>query len=237
MSDGTGSGSDRHTASAFDQDLGELRGLIAEMGGLAEIALDNARIALVQRDSSLAARVVEEDRHIDALEARIGQHIIGLIVRRAPMADDLREVLAAHRIAGIIERVGDYSKTIAKRIPLLGSVPVAEPMQMLLDLLAGVREMLNSALNAFAARDAAMARMVCRRDRDIDELYNRLFLALLAYMMNEPANISATAHLMFIAKSLERVGDQATNLAELVYFMASGEQLPDRHGTAPGVLG
>ncbi len=237
MSDGTGSGSDRHTASAFDQDLGELRGLIAEMGGLAEIALDNARIALVQRDSTLAAQVVEDDRQIDALEARIGQHIINLIVRRAPMADDLREVLAAHRIAGIIERVGDYSKTIAKRVPLLGSVPVAEPMQMLLDLLGGVREMLKSALNAFAARDPAMAQAVCRRDRDIDELYNRLFLALLAYMMNEPANISATAHLMFIAKSLERVGDQATNLAELVYFTASGEQLPDRHGPNPVVSG
>jgi phosphate transport system protein len=235
MSEITGSGSDRHTASAFDHDLGELRGLIAEMGGLAEIALDNARIAVVQRDSKLAARVVEDDRHIDALEARIGQHIIGLIVRRAPMADDLREVLAAHRIAGIIERVGDYSKTIAKRVPLLGSVPVAEPMQMLLDLLGGVREMLKSALNAFAARDPAMAQAVCRRDRDIDELYNRLFLALLAYMMNEPANISATAHLMFIAKSLERVGDQATNLAELVYFTASGEQLPDRHGSNPVV--
>jgi phosphate transport system protein len=82
-----------------------------------------------------------------------------------------------------------------------------------------------------------MAQAVCRRDRDIDELYNRLFLALLAYMMNEPANISATAHLMFIAKSLERVGDQATNLAELVYFTASGEQLPDRHGPGQVVSG
>jgi phosphate transport system protein len=104
-------------------------------------------------------------------------------------------------------------------------------MRMLLDLVTGVREMLNSALNAFAARDPAMAQAVCRRDEDIDELYNRLFLALLAYMKNERANIDAAAHLLFIAKSLERVGDQATNLAELVYFTASGEQLPDRHGT------
>jgi len=225
-------GKDRHTASAFDRDLSELRALISEMGGLAEVALDNARMALTRGDSELAKQVVENDRKIDVLEAQVGQHIIGLIVRRAPMADDLREVLSAHRIAGIVERVGDYSKTIAKRVPLLGNLFQSEPMPMVLDLLDGVREMLKSALDSFAARDAEAAQAVCSRDRDIDELYNRVFLALLAHMMSEPANIGATAHLMFIAKSLERVGDQATNLAELVYFTASGEQLPDRHATA-----
>ena len=232
MSDSVPSGGDRHTASAFDRDLTDLRALIAEMGGLAEVALNNAKIALVEQNSNLANQVIEEDRKIDALEARVGQQIIALIVRRAPMADDLREVLAAHRIAGIIERVGDYSKTISKRILLLNKQPDIEPMNMLLGLFAGVREMLAQALDSFAARDQEKARAVCQGDREIDELYNRLFLALLAQMMNEPTQITSTTHLLFIAKSLERTGDQATNIAELVYFASSGEQLPDRHAVA-----
>lgn len=229
MNDINGNTGDPHTVSAFDNDLRELRALIAEMGGLAEVALDNALTAMVERDSDLAARIVADDARIDALEARVGQHIIGLIVRRAPMADDLREVLAAHRIAGVVERIGDYSKTIAKRVPLLTDALAVEPMAMLLDLVSGVRAMLKSALDAFAGRDAAMAAAVCTRDREIDDLYNRLFLALLGQMMKESTAIATSAQFLFIAKSLERVGDQATNIAELVYFAATGAQLPDRH--------
>ncbi len=228
----TDTGNDPHTASAFDQDLNELRAKISHMGGLAETALAKVRRAFVELDSQLAAQVVDGDRQIDAMEAEIGQHIIGVIVRRAPMADDLREVLAAHRIAGIIERVGDYSKTIAKRIPELGDLASTAPVSMILEMLDGVAAMLGAVLNAFSTRDSEAATIVLARDREIDELYKRLFLALLAQMMNDPNNVEATAHLMFIAKSLERVGDQATNIAELVYFTAQGEHLPDRHDLA-----
>lgn len=229
MSDPVNKNDVRHTASAFDSDLTDLRALIVEMGGLAEVALDNTKTALIRRDIELASNVVVADHKIDELEARVGRQIIALIARRAPMADDLREVLAAHKIAGMIERVGDYSKTISKRIVHLKIGQEASPLHMVLELFTGVRETLAQSLNSFAARDQEAARAVSQGDLEIDELYNRVFLALLAHMMNEPSEITSTTHLLFIAKSLERTGDQATNIAELVYFASTGEQLPDRH--------
>ncbi len=231
MSDTSSDGAGRHTLSAFDRDLSDLRAMIVEMGGLAEVALDSAKTALTQQNSELASQVVVADSKIDELEAKVGRQIISLIARRAPMADDLREVLAAHKIAGIVERVGDYAKTISKRILQLKNEHEIGPIYMVLELFGGVREMLTQSLDAFAARDREAARAVCQGDREIDELYNRVFLALLAQMMNEPSQITSTTHLMFIAKSLERTGDQATNIAELVYFASSGEELPDRHTT------
>ncbi|WP_242097178.1 MULTISPECIES: phosphate signaling complex protein PhoU [unclassified Sphingomonas] len=220
---------DRHTVSAFDDELRELRGLIAEMGGLAEAALAHALDALAKGDVALAEQVVADDRAIDALEARVGQQVVTLIAKRAPLADDLREILAAYRIAGIVERTGDYAKTIAKRIPAIDRADVGEPMRLLAELGRAVLDMMRQALNAFAARDIEAARAVGARDREADDLYNRLFLALLAAMMQDPAIIRPSTHLLFVGKSLERVGDQATNLAELVYFAATGEELADRH--------
>jgi phosphate transport system protein len=225
---------DRHTLSAYDNELRELRALVAQMGGLAEVALANALEALSRRDNTLAERVVADDRQIDMLEREIGQHVVGLIVRRAPMADDLREVLAAYRIAGIVERIGDYAKTIAKRVLVLPDMSVGEPIRLVLELGKSVSVMASAALDAFAARDVEAAKAVCVRDREADDLYNSLFLALVGHMMKEPSSITASTHLLFIGKSLERVGDQATNLAELVYFAATNEQLPDRHEITVG---
>ena len=220
---------DRHTVSAFDAELSELRVVLARMGGLAELALDKALAALDRLDTASAQEVVAEDRQIDALEAEVNQRVIGLIVRRAPMADDLREVLAGHRMAGQIERVGDYAKTIAKRVAKLEPHTAEASVRMLLDLSEGVRAMLRDALNAFAARDAAAAEQICVRDQKIDDLYNSLFLALLAEMMRDPQSIPTISHLLFVAKSLERVGDQATNIAELVYFALTSNELQTRH--------
>lgn len=220
---------DRHTVSAFDDELRELRALIAEMGGLAEAALGRALDALIKGDAALAQQVVADDRAIDAIEARIGQHVVALIAKRAPLADDLREILAAYRIAGIVERTGDYAKTIAKRVASIDRADVGEPMRLLGELGRAVLDMMRQALDAFAARDVEAARAVCARDREADDLYNRLFLALLATMMQDSDVIQASTHLLFVGKSLERVGDQATNLAELVYFAATGAELSDRH--------
>lgn len=220
---------DRHTVSAFDDELRELRALIAEMGGLAEAALGRALDALVKGDVALAQQVVADDRAIDSIEGRIGQHVVTLIAKRAPLADDLREILAAYRIAGIVERTGDYAKTIAKRVSAIDRADVGEPMRLLGELGRAVLDMMRQALDAFAARDIEAARAVCQRDREADDLYNRLFLALLATMMQDPQVIQASTHLLFVGKSLERVGDQATNLAELVFFAATGEELADRH--------
>ena len=220
---------DRHTVSAFDDELRELRALIAEMGGLAEDALGRALDALLKGDVALATQVVADDRAIDAIEARVGQHVVALIAKRAPLADDLREILVAYRIAGIVERTGDYAKTIAKRVPAIDRADGGEPIRLLAELGKAVLDMMREALDAFAARDVEAARRVSARDREADDLYNRLFLALLASMMKDSAVIQASTHLLFVGKSLERVGDQATNLAELVYFAATGEELADRH--------
>jgi phosphate transport system protein len=220
---------DRHTVSAYDTELDELRALIAEMGGVVEMALARALDALMRHDRAGADAVVEGDKAVDAMERRASELVASLVVRRAPMADDLREVLAAYRIAGVIERVGDYAKTIAKRMPEEDVTSAAEAMRLLGTLGEGVRELMRDALNAFGARDADAASAVCARDKEIDDLYNSLFLAILSQMMKEPSEVPAFSQLLFIAKSLERVGDQATNLAELVYFTKVGHQLPMRH--------
>ena len=217
-----------HTVKAFDEDLGELRALVAEMGGLAEAAIDRAVQALTRRDLDLAARIVEEDRRIDALEAEAERRVVRLIALRSPLADDLRDVLAALKIAGVIERIGDYAKNIAKRVPLLQETRGIEPMAILPAMARAASEMVHDALDAFAARDPEAAVAVCARDRAVDDLYNSLFRALLTTMMEDPGNIAASAHLLFIAKNLERVGDHATNAAEMVYFAATGEQMAER---------
>ncbi len=217
-----------HTVKAFDADLGELRALVAEMGGLAEAAIDGAIEALSRRDLDGAARVVEEDRRLDALEAELEARVQRLIALRAPLADDLREVLAALKIAGVVERIGDYAKNIAKRVPLLTEARGIEPLSILPAMARATSDMVHDVLDAYAARDPEAARAVTESDRAVDDFYNSLFRALLTYMMENPHNISASTHLLFIAKNLERIGDHATNIAEMVYFAATGEQLGER---------
>ena len=217
-----------HTVKAFDQDLDELRMLVAEMGGLAEAAIEGSIAALMRRDLDSAAYIVEADARIDALEAELERRVLRLFALRAPLADDLREVLAALKISGVVERIGDYAKNIAKRVPLLHDAREIKPIAILPAMAAAVSEMVHDVLDAFAARNAEAALEVCRRDSKVDDLYNSLFRALLTYMMENPGNIGASTHLLFIAKNLERIGDHATNAAEMVYFAATGEQLAER---------
>jgi len=217
-----------HTVKAFDDDISQLRALVSEMGGRAEAALSDAVQALVRRDLDTAARVVEEDRRIDALEAEIERQAIRLIALRAPMADDLREVLAAMKIAGVIERMGDYAKNIAKRIPVVAEIRGIEPMSILPAMARAVSEMVHQVLDAFAARDAEGAVRVCESDKSVDDFYNSLFRALLTHMMENPHTITGSTHLLFIAKNLERIGDHATNVAEMVYFAATGQTMAER---------
>lgn len=217
-----------HTVKAFDEDLGELRAMVAEMGGLAEAAIDGAVQALTRRDLDAAARIVENDKKIDALEHEVERRVVRLIALRAPLADDLREVIAALKIAGVIERIGDYAKNIAKRVPLLQDMRGIEPLAILPAMARAASEMVHDTLNAFAARDAAAAQEISARDREVDDLYDSLFRALLTYMMENPTNIGASTHLLFIAKNIERIGDHATNAAEMIYYAAIGEQMPER---------
>ena len=217
-----------HTVKAFDQDIGELRGLISQMGGLAEQAIDNALKALVRGDLELAAQVRTADKAIDALEAEVERATVRIIALRAPMANDLREVVAALKIAAVLERVGDYAKNIAKRVPMIESEHRIEPLSILPAMARMAAEMVHDALDAFAARDADKAVEVCERDNALDDFYDSIFRTLVTHMVENPKTISQVAHLLFVAKNLERIGDHATNVAEMVYFAASGEQLADR---------
>lgn len=217
-----------HTVKAFDADLGQIRGLVSEMGGRAEAAITDSIAALSRSDLETAARVVEDDRRIDDMEAEVERQVIRLIALRAPMADDLREAVAALKISGVIERMGDYAKNIAKRVPLLSEMRATEPLAILPAMARSVSDLVRAALDAYAKRDPEAALDVCRSDKQVDDFYNTLFRTLLTYMMENPSAITPSAHLLFIAKNLERIGDHATNVAEMVYFAATGEQLTER---------
>ena len=216
-----------HTIKAFDEELDQLRATIAEMGGLAETAIREAMQALVRRDLDAARAVIERDHRIDTLEGEVERQAVQIMALRAPMADDLREVVAALKIAGVVERIGDYAKNIAKRV---GSVEDSKirPLSLLPEMARIASEMVHDVLDAFAARDAQKAAEVCARDAAVDDFYNSIFRALLTHMMENPHNITPATHLLFVAKNLERIGDHATNVAEMVYFAAKGEHLTER---------
>ena len=216
-----------HTVKAFDDDLDQLRANIAEMGGLAEAAIRESLQALVRRDTQAAAEIIARDERIDELEAEVERSVVNVIALRAPMADDLRDIIAALKIAGAVERIGDYARNIAKRAGRLEGSKI-EPLSLLPEMGRIVGEMVKNVLDAFAARDAQKALEVCERDRAVDDFYNSIFRALLTFMMEDPQNITASAHLLFVAKNLERIGDHATNIAEMVYFAATGERMGER---------
>jgi phosphate transport system protein len=216
-----------HTIKAFDAELDTLRATISEMGGLAEQAIRESMQALVRRDAAAAAAVVERDSRIDALESEVERQAVQIIALRAPMADDLRDVVAALKIAGVVERIGDYAKNIAKRVATLEGSRI-EPISLLPEMARIVAEMVHNVLDAYARRDAKRAAAVCDRDMAVDDFYSSIFRALLTYMMENPHNITPATHLLFVAKNLERIGDHATNVAEMVYFAATGEHLADR---------
>jgi len=208
--------------------LGELRVRVAEMGGLAEASLDGAMEALLRRDLDSAEAIVAADSAIDGLEAEIERDVARFIAERAPQGDDLREVLAALKIAAAIERIGDYGKNIAKRVPLLQDVREVEPLTVLPEMARVAADMVRAALDAYAARDAEAAVRICENDRRVDDFYNSLFRGLLTYMSDHPHTITPSAHLLFVAKNLERIGDHATNIAEMVYFAATGSRMSGR---------
>jgi len=216
-------GPHEHIVKSFDEEMSRLTGEIAAMGHLAVAQLEAAMAALAGRDSAAARRVVDHDDALDAQERRISDDVLRLLALRQPMARDLREILAALRIASDIERIGDYAANVAKRSLTLNlSAPV--PLVGGLAPMAGMAgRMVREAMQAYVAHDAAMAHAVRERDADLDTLYTTLFRELLTYMMEDPRSISACTHLLFIAKNIERVGDHATNVAENVWFVVHGE--------------
>jgi phosphate transport system protein len=220
---------ENHTVKAFDNEITQLRGLIAEMGGLAETSIARAIEALIRHDVELAQRVVADDAKLDALEAEVDQLAVRIIALRAPMADDLRDVIAALKISGVVERIGDYAKNIARRVSKIERQKNFEPLTLIPAMADIAQGMVRDVLNAFAARDQHMAVNVIERDEKLDNFYDSIFRNLVAHMMENPATISSAAQLLFVARNLERIGDHATNVAEMVYYAETGAYLADRN--------
>jgi phosphate transport system protein len=215
-----------HTSTAFDSDLGELARLVAEMGGLAEKQVFEAVEALARRDNDRARWVISADAAVDAAQRLIEARAIEVLVRRQPVAVDLRSVVAILRIAGELERIGDLAKNIGKRIPTIHSG--YRPRQ----LMRGIRHMttlllgqLHDVLDSFGHRDFEKAMKVWAGDDELDQLYTSLFRELLGHMMQDPATITFGIHLVFCTKNLERIGDHATNIAEAVSYMTTGRSI------------
>lgn len=221
-----------HTVKAFDEDITRLRGLIAEMGGLAEVSIGEAMEALVKGNRELAKGVVERDRRIDSIEAEVDKLAVRIIALRAPMADDLREVIAALKIAGVLERVGDYAKNIAKSADKIQGRRQFEPLTLIPAMAELASEMVHDVLTAYAARNAELAADVVARDDKVDAFYESIFRNLVSHMMENPATISSAAQLLFVARNIERIGDHATNVAEMVYYAATGAYLTDKEEKA-----
>jgi phosphate transport system protein len=214
-----------HIIKSYDDELRRLNNTIMQMGGLAESQLAAAIDAVIKRDSELAARVVADDTTVDQLEHEVDGLVVRLLALRQPMARDLREILAALRIANDLERICDYAANVAKRSIVLNQSPTVKPVYTLPRMVKLAQALTKDVLDAYVARDAEKAMVVWARDEELDEMYSSLFRELLTYMMEDPRTITACTHLLFMAKNVERIGDHATNIAETVYFLANGEPL------------
>lgn len=212
-----------HLVKSFDKELGRLKGMVAEMGALAVEQLAAIVAATERFDAAIAARVIEREPRADHLEHEIEGLTIRILALRQPMAADLRQALAALRIAGELERICDHAENIAERLISL-SGGQGEPARGLTDLGRFARAMVEDIMRAYATADAALADEVWKRDRDLDEMYSGLFRELLTYMMEDPRRISATIQTLFMARDIERIGDRATNIAEMVRYLVSGRR-------------
>lgn len=225
-----------HTVSSYDADLHGLRSTISQMGALCEAQLTAAIDAVAERDAEGAEAVVALDPRIDALRQEAEAAAIAIITRHAPLADDLREVVATLKIAGWLERVGDYAKNIAKRAVVLAALDAGAPTTAIVDLACDSKQLLRLSLDAYIDRDDALAITVVDGDRTIDDGYARIFDGLLAFAGHHPEALTQVTHLQFIAKNLERIADQATNIAEQVGFAVSGVLAKDRFAGAAEVV-
>jgi phosphate transport system protein len=217
----------QHTVAAFDDDLQQISGLIHGMGELAGAMVGGATRALLDSDNALAQRIVSDDAIMDARQRELDDRAITLIAKRQPMADDLRAVVGAIRMAGDFERIGDLAKNIAKRVGAVGESTVPRELSHSIDGMAQlVLDQVRGVIDRYGARDAAGLATLRNDDERIDVKYTSVFRELLTYMMEDPRNITACTHLLFCAKNLERIGDHVTNIAENAYYVLTGEQLP-----------
>ncbi|MEX0582714.1 MAG: phosphate signaling complex protein PhoU [Sneathiella sp.] len=212
-----------HIVKSYDEELEAVRNTIVEMGGLAESQLEAAVRALTERNSELAHKTIEGDKAVDELELSIDNMAIRLLALRSPVADDLRLVISALKIASVLERVADYAANIAKRVIALNQGPTIAATSTIPRMGAMVRRMIDDVLTAYSNGDAELAYQVWLRDQEVDQLYNSMFRELLTFMMEDPRSITSCTHLIFMAKNIERMGDHMTNVAEIIIYQVNGE--------------
>lgn len=216
----------RHTVKAFTTELNALTSDVLRMGGLAEQMIADMATAFARGDVELAERVIETDKEVDELENRLEREIMRLLALRQPVAQDLRGIVAALKVSNDLERIGDLSKNICKRMIAMAGDHGQTGAKSVERMSRAVRLQLKNVLDAYSTENAEEAVSVWMQDDEIDEHYNSMFREVLTYMMEDPRKISLGAHLLFIAKNLERIGDHCTNIAEVVHFFVTGDDLP-----------
>lgn len=217
-----------HTDRQYERELAELREKILLIGAEVEEMIAASLAALVQRDSPQARQVIERDREVDLLELRIDEVGLHLLALRQPVASDLRFITMALKIVRDLERIGDLAVNISERVLELNEEPPLKPYLDIPRMADVARGMVRDVLDAFVNGDADRAREVIDRDHTVDGYHEQIFRELLTYMMESPRNIPRATRLQSIAKHLERIGDHATNVAEMVIFMVQGKDV--RHG-------
>jgi len=216
-----------HLVKSFDEQLEKLNATISEMAGLAESQLQTALDALSRRDTDLAQRVIAGDARVDQLEKDVANQVVRLLALRQPMAIDLRAIVSALKISSDIERIADYAANLAKRSLVLAQIPPMRSIGGVERLGRLVLTLLKDVFDAFANNDVQKAMSVWLRDEEVDDMYTSLFRELLTYMMEDPRNITPCTHLLFMAKNIERMGDHATNIAELIQFKVTGKEMTE----------
>ncbi len=216
-----------HIVRSYTQELALLRDRITEMGGIVEAQVAAAAAAVIHQDSSAATQAVERDPAVDALERDVEGQVIRMLALRQPMAQDLRQIVAALKITAALERIGDYAANVAKRSIVLAQYSLPFSLSGIAHMCRMVQENLKLIVDAVGENDETKAMQVWRSDQAVDDIYNAIFRELVTYMMEDPRNITPCTHLLFIAKNLERIGDHATNIAETVHYTVTGEALPE----------
>jgi len=215
----------QHIVSAFSEELDRLSADLLRMGGLAEAMIRDASRAVVARDIALAETVIERDREMDRYQREVERNVVRMLALRQPMASDLRNVIGAIKLSSGIERIGDLAKNIARRSIAVANEDHRTTLRGIERMGQAVSRLLQVALDAYQRRDPVTALSVLDQDDDIDSHYNSLLRSMLVFMAEEPDQLHTRSNFIFIVKNLERIGDHCTNIAKVVHFIATGQQV------------
>jgi phosphate transport system protein len=214
-----------HTSKQFEEELAEIKNRLLYMGSLVEEMIRQALVALTERNSDLANKIIGDDSLIDDLEKELDEMCLRIIALRQPAAGDLRFIASTMKLVTDMERIADITVNICERVLELNLEPQLKPYLDLPKMGETVQQMVKDSLDAVVKEDVNQAILVMKRDKEIDKFYQQIFRELLTFMMENPLTITRAMRLIFVAKSLERVADHATNIAEQVLFLVRGKDV------------